>query len=142
MLLHHCRLCEIMHHCRTVRIYPTYTGCKTLSKILAIANQKGGVGKTEIAIHLAAALSRTNPDENVLLVDLDPQGHTTEGVGLKELYDKQGVTLFDGLTQSGSDVSALVHPVPQERFYLLPSHYRMMIVESALNDSRMRPREY
>jgi chromosome partitioning protein len=113
-----------------------------LSKIIAVANQKGGVGKTEIAIHLAAALSLTNPGENCLLVDLDPQGHTTEGVGLKDLYDKQGISLYEGLTRAGIAIGALFHQVPQERFYLLPSHYRMMIVESTLNDSRTRRREY
>ena len=113
-----------------------------MSTIIAIANQKGGVGKTEIAIHLTAALSRTNPNENYLLIDLDPQGHATEGVGLKELYDKQGPTLFEGLTQTGVDVSTLIHKVPQESFYLLPSHYLMMTAESSLNDSRMRRREY
>ena len=113
-----------------------------MSTIIAIANQKGGVGKTEIAIHLTAALSRTNPSENYLLVDLDPQGHATEGVGLKELYDKQGVTLHEGLMQTGVDVSALIHKVPQESLYLLPSHYLMMTAESSLNDSRMRRREY
>src|SRR5712692_5945247 len=115
---------------------------ESMSTVIAVANQKGGVGKTEIAIHLAAALARMNTDENVLLVDLDPQGHTTEGVGLKDLYDKQGVTLYDGLTQTGIYVAELLHEVPHERFYLVPSHYKMMLVESALNDSRMRRREY
>lgn len=110
--------------------------------IIAICNQKGGVGKTEVAIHLIAALSRMNTGENYLLVDLDPQGHATEGVGLKELYDKKGLTLYEGLTQTGVTVSELLHPVPLEHFYLLPSHYRMMIVESTLNDSRTRRREY
>ena len=113
-----------------------------MSTIIAIANQKGGVGKTEIAIHLAAALSRFTPAENVLLVDLDPQGHTTEGIGLRELYDKQGASLFDGLTKSGVDVASLIHEVPQERFFVVPAHYNMMLVESALNDLRMRRREY
>jgi len=113
-----------------------------VSTIIAICNQKGGVGKTEIAIHLAAALARTNFDENVGLVDLDPQGHATEGVGLRELYDKQGVTLFDGLTQYDVAIPALIHEVPHESFYLIPSHYKMMLVESALNDTRMRRREY
>lgn len=113
-----------------------------MSTIIAAANQKGGVGKTEIAIHLAAALARANPDDNVLLVDLDPQGHATEGVGLKDLYDKQGLTLYDGLTQAGLDVTELLHQVPQERFYLLPSHYRMMVIESKLNEQSTRRREY
>jgi chromosome partitioning protein len=113
-----------------------------LSKVIAIANQKGGVGKTEIAIHLAAALARSNPNENVCLIDLDPQGHATEGVGLKELYDKQGLSIFDGLTTADVDVASLIHEVPNESFFLLPGHYRMMVIESALNDSRMRRREY
>src|SRR6266567_7967142 len=111
-----------------------------MSTVIAIANQKGGVGKTEIAIHLAAALARMNTEENVLLVDLDPQGHTTEGVGLKELYDKSGVTLFDGLTQTGVLIAELLHQVPHERFYLVPGHYKMMLVESKLQE--MRRREY
>jgi chromosome partitioning protein len=109
---------------------------------LGVCNQKGGVGKTEIAIHLAAALSRDNTNENVLLVDLDPQGHATEGVGLKEAYDKKGLTLFEGLTQSGIDVASLVHQVPHEKFYVLPSHYLMMTAEQKLNDSKTRLKEY
>src|SRR5579859_4520754 len=111
-------------------------------KTIAIANQKGGVGKTEIAIHLAAALSRIDLNENVLLLDRDPQGHATEGVGAKEQYDKRGLTIVDGLTQTGIDVTELLHQVPQERFYLLPSHYKMMVIESTLNDPRTRRREY
>jgi chromosome partitioning protein len=111
-----------------------------VSTIIAVCNQKGGVGKTEIAIHLAAALSRTNAQENVGLVDLDPQGHATEGVGLRELYDKQGVTLYDGLTQYDVAVPALIHEVPHESFYLIPSHFKMMLVESKLHD--LRRQEY
>lgn len=113
-----------------------------MSTVIAVCNQKGGVGKTEIAIHLTAALARTNFNENVGLVDLDPQGHATEGVGLRELYDKSGITLYDGLTQYDVAIPALIHEVPHESFYLIPSHFKMMLVESALNDTRMRRREY
>ncbi len=113
-----------------------------MTTIYAIVNQKGGVGKTEIAIHLAASLSRTNPTDNTLLVDLDPQGHATEGVGQKILYDKPAPTLFEGLTKQGVAVGSLFHRVPGENFYLLPSHYLMMVVESTLNDPRTRRREY
>jgi len=88
----------------------------TLGPVFAIANQKGGVGKTTTSINLAASLAAL--DKRVLVLDLDPQGNTTSGLGI----DKESVEvgMYDLLSQSASLIDAIVE-TECEGLYLVPA---------------------
>jgi chromosome partitioning protein len=89
------------------------------ARILAVANQKGGVGKTTTAINLATALAVTDK-KRVLLVDLDPQANLTSGVGLKGQTAEAG-TVYHALTGAVADPSAFVLPTRIEHLSVIPA---------------------
>ena len=88
------------------------------AKIRAVANQKGGVGKTTTAINLAASLAMA--EQRVLLVDLDPQANLTSGVGLKG-HTAPGGTIYQALTVDVDDASQFVVPTSIQRLSLIPA---------------------
>jgi chromosome partitioning protein len=96
-------------------------------QVLALANQKGGVGKTTTSVNLAASLAATK--RRVLLVDLDPQGNATMGVGVDKYALTQ--TLCDVLLE-GLDAARAVITVENVGIDLLPSNADLTAAEVEL----------
>ena len=98
-----------------------------MSKVIAITNQKGGVGKTTTCVNLAASLIATK--RRVLVIDLDPQGNTTMGSGIEKNTLKHSV--LDVLTQR-VDINQVVHINTPAGYDLLPSNGDLTAAEVEL----------
>lgn len=100
-----------------------------MGRIIAIANQKGGVGKTTTAINLSACLAEKG--QKVLAIDMDPQGNMSSGLGLdKDSIDK---TIYDMIIGE-SDVEEVINHGTIDNLDILPSNVDLSAVEIELID--------
>jgi len=86
------------------------------ARIIAIANQKGGVGKSTTAVSLGAALADIG--YRVLVADLDPQGNASTGMGIR--HDARDITVYD-VVVSEADIERAIVPTPVERLHAIPA---------------------
>src|ERR1700686_3372290 len=100
---------------------------QNMKRVIAVANQKGGVGKTTTAVNLAASLTATK--RRVLLIDLDPQGNATMGCGIDKY--SQPRTSCDVLLGDCAATDAMV-PVEYGGFMLMPSNQDLTAAEGGL----------
>jgi chromosome partitioning protein len=98
-----------------------------LTRVIAVLNQKGGVGKTTTAINLGAYLAKTG--KSVLIVDFDPQGNATSGLGL----DKQSIPVTSHeILDDSKLIDKAIHETATQNLYILPTNANLATAEVEL----------
>lgn len=111
---------------------------KSMGRVIAVANQKGGVGKTTTAINLASSFAAA--EVNTLLIDCDPQSNATSGLGL--VKDPERISTYHLLMGAASGDEA-VQRTELEQLWLIPSHKNLIganleLVEGERREHRLR----
>lgn len=103
------------------------------TRVIAIINQKGGVGKSTTAVNLAAALGENN--KKVLLVDFDPQGNSTSGFGIEK--EELSQCIYDALLND-VPVEDLIHDTDSKKVFVVPATIQLAGAEIELVSAMAR----